>query len=253
MQQQTGNVVVNATLNGSPWSGTVNYMLSGPFQSNDNQVPRTYNSVPVGNYTLTYRGGGPPGAVLTSITPAPTQSLASGRTIVFNLNFTTQPVTGNITVNAMVDGQTWRTQPGSGSISYTVSGPASDSGDAIPGAFSGMPAGRYTLSYNSGGPIGATLTGISPSPTQNLAPGGSIQYTLQFTGQPKGYVTVQATLDGQPWSGSVGYVLQGPYVESASSAPRTFANAPQGNYNVQYRGGGPPQSSFMGVSPPSQN
>jgi hypothetical protein len=250
--QQTGNVVVNATLNNSPWSGTVGYQLSGPFQSHDNQVPRTYTSVPVGNYNLTYTGGGPAGAVLTSITPAPTQSLTSGHTIGFNLNFTAQPSTGTIMVNAMVDGQPWMTQPGSGPISYTVSGPAFDSGDTIPGTFSSKPAGLYTLNYNSGGPIGATLTGISPSPTQNLAPGGSIQYTLQFTGQPKGYVTVEATLDGAPWSGDVGYVLQGPYVESGDSAPRDFANAPQGSYSVQYSGGGPPQSSFVGVSPPSQ-
>ena len=251
-QQQTGNVLVNATLNGSPWSGTVSYMLSGPFQSNDNQVPRTYNNVPVGNYTLTFMGGGPAGAVLTSITPAPTQLLAIGRTIGFNLNFTAQPVTGTISVSAMVDGQPWMTQPGSGPISYTITGPASDSSDTIPGTFTSKPAGLYTLNYNSGGPIGATLTGISPSPTQNLAPGGNIQYILQFTGQPKGYVTVNATLDGQEWSGEVGYVLQGPYVESGGSAPRNFANAPQGSYSVQYSGGGPPQSAFIGVSPTSQ-
>jgi hypothetical protein len=252
VQQQTGNVVVNATLNGSPWSGVAGYMLNGPFRSNDNQVPRTYNGVPVGNYNLTYTGGGPAGAVLTSITPAPTQSLTNGRTIVFNLNFTAQPSTGTIGVSAMVDGQPWSTQIGSGPISYTITGPASDSGNTMPDTFSNMPAGRYTLNYNSGGPIGATLTGISPSPTQDLASGGSIEYTLQFTGQPKGTVTVEATLDGQPWSGSVGYVLQGPYVESGSSVPRNFANAPQGSYSVQYSAGGPPQSSFVGVSPPSQ-
>jgi hypothetical protein len=252
-QQQTGNVLVNATLNGSPWSGIVTYMLSGPFQSNDSQVPRVYNNVPIGNYTLTYMGGGPSGSTLTSITPSPTQLLASGRTIGFNLNFTAQPVTGSISVSAMVDGQPWVTQPGSGPISYTITGPAFDSGDTIPGIFSSKPAGLYTLSYNSGGPIGATLTGISPSPTQNLAPGGNIQYVLQFTGQPKGYVTVDASLDGQPWSGQVGYVLQGPYVESGDSTPRNFANAPQGSYSVQYSGGGPPQSTFVGVSPPSQS
>lgn len=251
-QQQTGNVVVNATLNGSPWTGMATYMLSGPFRSNDNQVPRTYNNVPVGNYTLTYMGGGPAGAVLTGITPAPAQSLASGRTIGFNLNFTTQPSTGSISVSATVDGQPWMTQPGSGPISYTVTGPAFDSGNNIPGNFSNKPSGLYTLSYNSGGPIGATLTGISPSPTQNLAPNGSINFTLQFTGQPKGYVTVEASLDGQAWSGSVGYVLQGPYVESSGEVPRDFANAPQGSYSVQYSAGGPPGSSFIGVSPPSQ-
>jgi hypothetical protein len=250
--QQTGNIVVNATLNGSAWSGAIIYMLSGPFQSNDNQVPRTYNNVPVGNYTLTYMGRGPAGATLTSITPAPTQSLTSGRTIGFNLNFTAQPSTGTIMISATVDGQPWTTHPGSGPISYTVTGPASDSGNTIPGTFSSMPSGIYTLSYNSGGPIGATLTGISPSPTQNLAPGGSIHYTLQFTGQPKGYVTIMATLDGQEWTGQVGYVLQGPYVESGDSVPRNFSNAPQGTYSVQYSAGGPPQSTFIGVSPSSQ-
>jgi hypothetical protein len=215
-------------------------------------VPRSYTSVPTGNYTLTFMGGGPAGATLTNITPSPAQSLASGRSIGFNLNFSSQPSTGTISVSAMVDGKPWVTQPGSGSISYTLTGPSSDSGDTIPGTFSNKPAGLYTLNYNSGGPIGATLTNISPSPTQNLASGGSIQYVLQFTGQPKGQVTVNATLDGQPWNGSVGYVLQGPYVESGDSTPRSFANAPQGTYSVQYSGGGPPQSTFVGVSPQSQ-
>jgi hypothetical protein len=251
-QQQTGNVLVNGTLNGSPWTGSVIYMVSGPFQSQDNQVPRSYMNVPTGNYTVTFMGGGPAGATLTGITPSPTQSLANGRTIGFNLNFTSQPSTGTISVSAMVDGQPWVTQPGSGSISYTVTGPSSDSGNTIPGTFSNRPAGMYTLNYNSGGPIGATLTSISPSPTQNLPSGGSIQYVLQFTGQPKGHVTVNATLDGHEWTGSVGYVLQGPYVESGDSAPRSFANAPQGTYSVQYGGGGPPQSTFVGVSPQSQ-
>jgi hypothetical protein len=251
-QQQTGNVLVNGTLNGSPWSGAVIYTLSGPFQSNDSQVPRTYSNVPVGTYTVTYMGGGPAGASLTSITPMPTQSLTSGHTIGFNLNFTAQPSTGTISVSAIVDGQPWVTQPGSGPISFTVTGPASDSGDTIPGTFSNMPSGIYTLSYNSGGPIGATLTGISPSPTQSLTPGGSIHYVLQFTGQAKGYVTVMAMLDGQEWTGEVGYMLTGPYVESGDSVPRNFANAPQGSYSVQYSGGGPPQSVFTGVSPTSQ-
>ena len=250
--QQTGNAVVNATLNGSPWSGPVSYILSGPFQSNDNVVPRTYNNIPIGNYTLTYLSGGPAGAALSGITPSPSQALASGRTIGFNLNFTAQPITGSISVSAIVDGQPWVTQPGSGAISYSVSGPSSDSGDSIPGSFNGMAPGIYTLTYNSGGPIGATLTSISPSPTQNLSQGGNIQYVFQFTGQPKGSVSVIATLDGQEWSGSVGYVLQGPYVESAGSAPRDFSGAPQGSYSVQFNGGGPPQSLFQGVSPESQ-
>jgi hypothetical protein len=251
-QQQSGNVVVNATLNGSPWSGYLGYTLDGPYRSADNQVPRTYNGVPAGGYILTYTGGGPANASLSSITPSPSQQLAGSRTIVFNLNFTGQPSSGAIVVNALLDGAPWKTQAGSGSISYSITGASFDAGNAIPGSFYNMPAGRYTLNYNSGGPIGATLTGISPTPNQTLGPGGTISYTLNFTGQPKGMVTVSAEIDGTPWSGGISYVVSGPYTESGSSAPRTFSNAPQGNYTVQYRSGGPSGCEFVGISPSSQ-
>jgi len=251
-QQNTGNILINATLNNAPWSGAVNYMINGPFQNQDNAVPRTYKNVPTGSYTITYTGGGPPGAALASITPAPSQMLSGGRTIVFNMNFVEQPRTGTITVNVTLDGQPWQTKPGSGSISYTVTGPKTDSGSKIPESFSGMPAGPYTLSYNSGGPIGATLTNISPAPSQNLSPNGAIAFTMNFTGQPKGQVAVSVTLDGKPWSGEISYVLAGPYTESGGSAPRTFSNAPAGNYTLQYNAGGPPGGVFQGVSPSSQ-
>jgi hypothetical protein len=251
-QQTTGSIGIKATLNGQPWSGIVHYSIGGPSSFIDQQVPRTYNNLPTGKYNITYTGGGPAGASLVGITPNFMQTLKGGATIVFTLNFAQQPSTGTISVNALLDGQPWKTMVGSGSISYSLSGPSPDSGNTIPGLYPNMPAGNYTLNYNSGGPIGATLTGISPAPTINLPPGGSVNFTLNFTGQPKGTVTVQASLNGEPWSGSVSYVLQGPYVESGGSAPRTFSNAPQGEYTVQYRAGGPPQSKFVGVTPSSQ-
>ncbi len=251
-KQTTGNVVVNATLNGSSWSGAVNYFLSGPFQISDSMVPRTYSNVPTGTYSISYAGGGPSGATLASITPAPSQNLASGRTVIFNMNFVAQPSTGTITVSALLDGQPWQVAIGSGSISYTLTGPKTDSSSTVPATFSSMPAGPYTLNYNSGGPIGATLTGISPAPSQNLSPGGAIAFTLNFTGQPKGQVSVAVTFEGQPWSGEIGYVVGGPYTESGSSAPRTFSNAPAGSYSLQYSSGGPPGGVFEGVSPSSQ-
>lgn len=251
-QQTSGNIVVNASLNDLQWSGMVNFVLSGPFQMADNGVPRTYATIPAGNYTITYTSGGPAGATLTSITPAPSQMLAGGRTVVFNLNFVAQqPSTGTINVSALLDGQPWRVAPGSGSIRYTLTGPKSDSSSIVPEQFSGMPTGPYTLTYHGGGPIGATLTNISPAPLQHLSPGGTITYVLNFTGQPKGMVIVNATVNGQPWSGQVGYVVQGPYIESGNSVPHNFANAPAGNYTVQYRSGGPPSSTFEGVSPPT--
>jgi hypothetical protein len=251
-QKQTGNVKVTATLDGSNWSGGVNYSLIGPSQSNNNRVPQTFNNEPVGTYNLMYLSGGPSNAVLTGITPAPEQALTNGQTIGFNLNFISQASQGTITVNATLDGKSWRTALGSGGISYSVIGPQTDSENTIPLTMNDIPSGSYTLQYNSGGPTGATLTNISPSPSQNLTSGGNIVFTLHFTGQPKGYVNVQATIDGQSWSGSVSYVVQGPYVESGSAAPQSFANAPQGTYSIQYRGGGPPGCSFTGVSPSSQ-
>ncbi len=251
-QPVSGNIVVSATLNGSPWSGGVNYFISGPLQNSDNTVPRTYTSIPAGTYTLTYSGGGPAGAMLASITPSPSQRLDGGRTIAFTMNFITQPGSGTINVNALLDGQPWRVAIGSGSINYTLIGPKHDSSTTVPQTFSNMPAGPYTLNYNGGGPIGATLTSITPSPSQNLSSGGAITFTLNFTGQPKGTVIVNATLNGQPWSGQVGYIVQGPYVESGSSTPRNFTGAPAGSYSVQYRSGGPPQSIFEGVTPSTQ-
>jgi hypothetical protein len=115
-----------------------------------------------------------------------------------------------------------------------------------------MPAKTYTLMYESGGPIGATLTSITPSPTLTLRPGGTISYSLNFSGQARGYVTVEAELDGEPWSGGASYTVSGPYVESGSSVTRTFSNAPQGTYSVNYRSGGPAQARFEGVYPSSE-
>ena len=253
-QSQSGTVVVKATLNGSPYTGAIYFDVSGPFQNSDYQVPRTYTSVPIGSYSVNYTGGGPSDAVFTDITPAPSQQLYAGRTIVFTLNFVKQPSTGSITVYATVDGRSWQTGPGSGPISYTLTGPylGGDSQDVIPGRWTQMPSGAYTLIYNSGGPIGATLTGISPSPSINLSPGGSITFTMNFTTQARGYVTVEATLDGRPWSGSANYVVNGPYVESGESVSRTFSNVPQGTYSVDFRNGGPWTAEFTGVSPSSQ-
>jgi hypothetical protein len=48
-----------------------------------------------------------------------------------------------------------------------------------------MPTGSYTLSYLSGGPSGATFTGITPSATQTLSGGGTITFTMNFTALPK--------------------------------------------------------------------
>jgi hypothetical protein len=251
-QPASGNVVVGATLDGAPWSGPVGYTISGPFMDSESSVPRTFTGVPAGMYTITYSGGGPPGALMMGVTPQPIQRLDAGRSIVFTFNFSSQQASGTIMVNATLDNKPWQTAPGSGPISYTIVGPKTDSGSSIPATFDNQPAGRYTIQYNSGGPIGATFSGITPSPTQNLAPGGMIAFTLNFHEEAKGTVLLNATLNGQPWSGPIEYVVAGPYVESGDSVPRNLGNAPSGNYTVTYRGGGPEGAVFEGVIPPSQ-
>ena len=252
-QPQNGSVAVNATLNGSAWSGPVNFAVSGPLQSSDYQVPRRYASAPAGYYTITYLGGGPANAAFASITPAPSQSLSAGQTVTFALNFVSQSNTGTIIVNATVDGRPWVTNPGSGPITYYITKPElADTEEAIPVTLREYPTGSYTLTYNSGGPIGATLTGISPTPNQHLSAGGTIAFTLNFSSESRGFITVDASLNGRSWSGPVDYVVSGPYVESGDSVSMTFNNAPRGTYSVDYRGGGPGIARFAGVSPSSR-
>ena len=193
----TGTIHVNATLDGSSWSGVVNYTISGPKESSGSSVPATFSNSPAGTYTLTYSSGSPAGAPLVSITPSPTQTLSSGGAITFTLDFRTQ-TTSTIYVNATLDGSTW-----SGKVNYTISGPYTDSSSTVPDTFSRLPAGTYTVSYNSYGPSGATLASTTPSPTQTLSSGGTITFTFNFQTEATSTIYVNANLDGYSWSGQV--------------------------------------------------
>jgi hypothetical protein len=80
-------VIVNATLNGSLWPGSVNYTLfGGGVESFLTSVPTTLNSA-VGTYSIGYASGGPTGAPPLSITPFATQTLNANGTIAFTMNF----------------------------------------------------------------------------------------------------------------------------------------------------------------------
>jgi hypothetical protein len=82
-------------------------------------------------------------------------------------------------VNATCNGSDWE-----GNVSYTLGGPYVDSSGSVPDTFNNCPSGRYTLSYNSGGPAGCTLYNITPGPNQQLSAGGMITFTLNFVGEP---------------------------------------------------------------------
>jgi hypothetical protein len=111
-----GTIEVNATFDGSPWSGSVDYTLTPGSGSpiSGTSVPGSH-SADAGNWTCSYHGGGPPGAMLVGITPDPTQELSDGETITFTLNFGPEEVDASITwVSWTIDGD--QVSPGS----YTV-------------------------------------------------------------------------------------------------------------------------------------
>jgi hypothetical protein len=253
----SGSASISATLNGAPWSGPLNYTvthysINGPVEKTGYSVPGAVTSLPGGNVQLNYNSGGPEGATLSGITPSAQQTLGSGGMVSFTLNFSHQQAYGNIVVHATVDGAPWQTAPGSGGISYSIQGPRSGSGSTIPNSYTNHPAGSYIITYETGGPIGSTFAGVSPSPEQTLTANGTVIFTLNFRTQARGTVHVNATLNGQPWSGAVGYVLTGPYPESGGHVPYSHSNTPSGEYSVNYSSGGPPSSVFEGVSHSSQ-
>lgn len=252
-----GSASISATLNGAQWSGPLNYTVShysinGPAEKTGYSVPGTISGLSSGNVQLNYNSGGPEGATLSDIAPSAQQTLGSGGMLYFTLNFVHQQAYGNIVVHATLDGAPWQTAAGSGPVSYSIQGPRSSSGSTIPNSYTNHPAGSYNITYESGGPIGAVFAGVSPSTMQTLAPNGTIIFTLNFRTQSRGTVNVNATLNGEPWSGAVGYVLNGPYPESGSHVPYSHSNTPSGNYIVNYSGGGPPSSVFEGVSHSTQ-
>jgi len=95
---QQCTIEIKATLDGSPWSGTVIYQLTAPgdvypLHPNYYSLPVTHSNVDCGIWSCAYGSGGPAGASFVSITPSPTQSLSLGNTITFTLNFVTaQPL-----------------------------------------------------------------------------------------------------------------------------------------------------------------
>jgi hypothetical protein len=175
----TGTIEVKATLDGSPWTGAVQYTLTGPGAASPITGTSVEDSftVDAGNWASAYVSGGPAGASFVDVTPSPTQSVSAGGTITFTFNFKTTPTQGTIEVKATLDGSPW-----TGAVQYTLTpGPGSPiSGTAsVPKSFTVDP-GTWTCAYVSGGPAGAGFVNITPSPTQSVSNGGKITFTLNF-------------------------------------------------------------------------
>jgi len=89
----TGTIEVKATLDGAPWppsaTGAVTYTLTGPAGTsaiNGTEVPKTY-TVGAGTWTCAYVSGGP--GTFVNITPSAAQTVTTGQTTTFTLNFVT--------------------------------------------------------------------------------------------------------------------------------------------------------------------
>ena len=236
----TSEIAVDALLDGKSWQGNVSCTIEGPDMTNIlSSVPQDLPECLCGEYSITYNYGGPLGAVLSGISPSATAMLSPDEATRFTLNFVS---VGDIAVNATLDGVPW-----SGEVDYTLQGPEIESGASAPQTFSELPIGSYTIVYNSGGPLDAILSGISPLNTEELTAGETAIFTLDFISV--GDITVNATLDGVPWSGEVDYTLQGPKTESGASAPQTFSELPIGTYTLTYNSGGPQGALLSSISP----
>jgi len=174
-----GNIQINATFNGSPWSGSLYTSLNGPESYTDGQTPITHSELAPGGYTESYSAGGPGGAALQSITPSASQTLTTGSTITFTYNFT-----GTNTFN-IGDPQPITTVMGTGESAQIqlpqlclVTGAA----QTIQFSMQGLPLGASVAwSANPLSLTGCGQTETATITTSNTTPPGV--YNIQITGK----------------------------------------------------------------------
>jgi YVTN family beta-propeller protein len=93
LRRPSANVVRTvATLNGTPWLGSVDFSIVGPNRvlfcnQGGCPLPDERADQPAGQYTFTYKGGGPANSTLTAIHPSSVQTLTAGGSITFTLQF----------------------------------------------------------------------------------------------------------------------------------------------------------------------
>jgi hypothetical protein len=153
---------------------------------------------------------------------------------------------GTLAANVLLDGLPWQ-----GAITFQVAGPGNPfSGWSVPSSYP-LPPGAYTLTYITGGPPGAFLTGVSPSSTQILTAGSAVSFTFNFSTAARGTLAVNASLDGLSWPGAIAYQVSGPAGSfPGTSVPMMYTEA-TGTYSLQYIAGGPPNKHFQDIVPTS--
>jgi hypothetical protein len=178
----SGNIQIQATFNGSPWSGNLFTNLWGPASYTDGGAPITHTELAPGSYSESYSAGGPGGAILSSITPSPSQTLTAGSTITFTYNFT-----GTNTFN-IGDPQPITTVMGTGKTAQIqlpqlclVTGAA----QTIQVAMQGLPLGANVAW--SANPL--SLTGCGQDETATITTSDTTSpgvYKIQITGTNQG-------------------------------------------------------------------
>jgi hypothetical protein len=96
---------VKATLDTAPWTGPVQYTLTGPVGTTTiiGVGVEARHTVDCGEWTCAYASGGPAEATFVDITFAATQTVSAGGTIIFTLNFVTEQPTWD----ASIEFKTW--------------------------------------------------------------------------------------------------------------------------------------------------
>ena len=187
----TGTIEVKATLDGSPWTGAVDYTLTGPGAAaptviDGDTVPDTFTA-DAGNWTCAYDGtGGPDGATLIGIATSETQSLAEGETITFTLNFEIPETDASVTfVSWSIDGQ--QVDPGQ----YTVYPPTT-----IDAEYDVFVAGNSSewVTVNATFKLPKHFLGEANSQTWHVANAPGSVYTTP----PAQDLTHQCTVNGVP-------------------------------------------------------
>ena len=136
-------------MNGSSWSGSLSFSLSGSTSLSGNIVPYNFYNVPVGTYTITYISGGPPNATLQSITPSKTQTLSKGEIKIFTLNFVTQTQYGSMAGYVYNSSNNTRIQGAKVSLINTSLYAYTDSNGNY--TINNIPAGTYTVKVEAQG------------------------------------------------------------------------------------------------------
>ena len=245
-----GDIIVNATLDGAPWTGAVNYFTWGPQIYSGNLVSLTRSNVLPGVWQVDYDSGGPANAVLVSVTPTASQTLpgnvASKPILTYTMNFATIPGSFSLGVpttgcNGGISQINLSWTPSSGATSYTV--------------------------HRSGGvPFTPVNVGMATSYTDSvIAAGTNYTYFIRATNANgtrdsnsnvkqaywcAGDITINTTLDGVSWSaGSVNYTFTSSISSFSGTSPQTvYSNLPQGTWTLSYTSGGPAAATLTSIT-----